>query len=113
VRYCTERWADEDAARLVGDRRLVARTVGKAALITRRNHATPAAALAMAGSMMGRLRGAGPVPRRVAALLTTPPPQRRLLLAIVLAVLAIAVLSSIEAARDLHTLFELARTSRE
>ncbi|CAO0825371.1 hypothetical protein SMICM17S_04755 [Streptomyces microflavus] len=33
--YSTERWADEEAARVTGDRRLTARAVGKAALISR------------------------------------------------------------------------------
>ncbi|MEU6352604.1 M56 family metallopeptidase, partial [Streptomyces sp. NPDC047072] len=32
VSYTTERWADEDAARTIGDRRTVARAIGKAAL---------------------------------------------------------------------------------
>lgn len=32
VRFATERWADEDAARTVGDRRLVARAVARAAI---------------------------------------------------------------------------------
>lgn len=33
VRYSTERWADEHAAHATGDRRLVARTIGKAAVL--------------------------------------------------------------------------------
>jgi len=33
VRFATERWADEDAARWVGDRRLVARALTRAALV--------------------------------------------------------------------------------
>lgn len=32
VRFCTERWADEEAARAVGDRRVVARALSRAAL---------------------------------------------------------------------------------
>lgn len=32
VRFATERWADEDAATMVGDRQLVARTIARAAL---------------------------------------------------------------------------------
>lgn len=35
VAFSAERWADEEAARAVGDRRLTARAVGKAALISR------------------------------------------------------------------------------
>lgn len=109
VRYTTERWADEHAATVTGDRRLVARTIGKAALRTHRR-ATPSAALAVAGVVGRRLRGPGPVPRRVAALLTAPPRHRRLLPLLVLTVLIAAAISSVETARDLHFLFELAQT---
>lgn len=65
--YSTERWADEEAARVTGDRRLTARAVGKAALISR--PAPRAAAVAA-------FAAAGPVPRRVAALLGPVPPDR-------------------------------------
>ncbi|MEU0158332.1 M56 family metallopeptidase [Streptomyces sp. NPDC006261] len=65
--YSTERWADEEAARVTGDRRLTARAVGKAALIS----APGPAAAAAAG-----FAAAGPVPRRVAALLGPVPPDR-------------------------------------
>ncbi|MFI8996414.1 M56 family metallopeptidase [Streptomyces sp. NPDC053542] len=64
--FCTERWADEEAAQAVGDRRVTARAVGKAALITR--HAP------MAG--LASFAVPGPVPRRVAALLRPGPPVR-------------------------------------
>ncbi|WP_329038296.1 M56 family metallopeptidase [Streptomyces sp. NBC_01725] len=66
VTYSTERWADEEAARVTGDRRTAARAVGKAALVSRRASAPPLPAFA-----------AGPVPRRVAALLGPVPPDRR------------------------------------
>lgn len=46
VRFATERWADEDAARSVGDRRLVARAVTRAALI---QHASVQPGMALAG----------------------------------------------------------------
>lgn len=104
VRFSAERWADERAARVTGDRRLVARTIGKAALLTRARNEAPSAALAMAAS----LRGTGPVPRRVAALLAGPPRQHPLLLAAVVVVLMLAVGSTLEAAHDLHELIELA-----
>ncbi|MET9096325.1 MULTISPECIES: M56 family metallopeptidase [Streptomyces] len=65
--YSTERWADEEAARVTGDRRLTARAVGKAALIS----APGPRAAAVAG-----FAAAGPVPRRVAALLGPVPPDR-------------------------------------
>ncbi|MFV0132521.1 M56 family metallopeptidase [Streptomyces sp. HMX87] len=66
VSYTTERWADEDAARAVGDRRTVAQAIGKAALVSR---GTPAPALA-------GFAAPGPVPRRVAALLGPAPATR-------------------------------------
>lgn len=104
VRFCAERSADEQAARITGDRRLVARTIGKAALLTRARPEAPSAALGMAAS----LRGSGPVPRRVAALLAGPPQRHPLLLAAVVVVLALAVGSTLEAAHDLHELIQLA-----
>ncbi|MFF1507197.1 M56 family metallopeptidase [Streptomyces sp. NPDC058326] len=66
VMYTTERWADEEAATRIGSRRIVARAVGKAALISQ---GTPSVTLAGFAS-------AGPVPRRVAALLGPAPAAR-------------------------------------
>lgn len=66
VAFAAERWADEEAAETVGDRRLVARTVGKAALL-----AAPAPAPTVAG-----FAAPGPVPRRVEALLAPLPEAR-------------------------------------
>ncbi|MEU5894840.1 M56 family metallopeptidase [Streptomyces venezuelae] len=63
VAFAAERWADEAAARAVRDRRVVARAIGKAALVSR---STPAPTLA-------GLAAPGPVPRRVAALLAPAP----------------------------------------
>ncbi|MFE7764448.1 M56 family metallopeptidase [Streptomyces sp. NPDC057438] len=66
VSYTAERWADEDAARAVGSRPVVARAIGKAALVS-------------AGSPVTTLAGfaaSGPVPRRVAALLGPAPAAR-------------------------------------
>ena len=48
VRFATERWADEDAAREVGDRRLVARAIAHAALAANRS-APPSPTLAFTG----------------------------------------------------------------
>nr|WP_180217949.1 M56 family metallopeptidase [Streptomyces albus] len=66
VAFGVERWADEEAARRVGDRRLTARAVGKAALIARHSPARTVPAVA----------GTGPVPRRVRALLEPAPTTR-------------------------------------
>ncbi|MFE2944163.1 M56 family metallopeptidase [Streptomyces sp. NPDC059255] len=65
VAYTSERWADEDAARVTGDRTVVARAIGKAALVSR---GTPAPTLAGFAAP-----SPGPVPRRVAALLGPAP----------------------------------------
>lgn len=48
VRFATERWADEDAALVVGDRRLVARAVSRAAL-AQNSAVQPGLALASLG----------------------------------------------------------------
>ncbi|MFJ7146983.1 M56 family metallopeptidase [Streptomyces sp. NPDC100445] len=66
VAYTVERWADEEAARIVGDRRTVARAIGKAALVSRGNPWPTLAGFAVPG----------PVPRRVAALLEPAPATR-------------------------------------
>jgi hypothetical protein len=66
IRFTTERWADEIAAGRVGDRTLVARAVGRAALAGRMP----------SGGTVAMAATAGPVPRRVTALLTAPPVVR-------------------------------------
>ncbi|MFE1962183.1 M56 family metallopeptidase [Streptomyces sp. NPDC059479] len=63
VAYTTERWADEEAAQVTGERTVVARAIGKAALVSR---GTPTPTLA-------GFAAPGPVPRRVAALLEPAP----------------------------------------
>ncbi|GHB66937.1 peptidase M48 [Streptomyces cirratus] len=108
--YTVERWADESAATAVGDRRQVARTVGKAALAAKRTRARgwiPAAAL----GVLGRFAPTepGPVPRRVAALLTPPLRNRTLLVAAIVALLLATAVCAFEATRDLEALLDLAR----
>jgi hypothetical protein len=109
IRYTTERWADEVAAGHVGDRSVVARAVGKAALAARGHHTKPRIALAAT---------AGPVPRRVAALLTAPPVSRVWAVLMsptgVFAILAFGLVTgsvwfSLDAATDLHRVLELAQ----
>lgn len=100
VSYHLERWADEEAAREVGDRRATARAVAKAALSTPRTPRWPEGPDGLDGpegpkgdasgpdrrvlsggwSPSGGLAFAaggpvGPVPRRVAALLGPVPPE--------------------------------------
>ncbi|MDX3061802.1 MULTISPECIES: M56 family metallopeptidase [Streptomyces] len=66
VAYTAERWADEDAAAAVGNRRVVARAIGRAALVSR----------GAPGVTLAGLAAPGPVPRRVAALLGPAPAAR-------------------------------------
>ncbi|HEX5302032.1 MAG TPA: M48 family metalloprotease [Streptosporangiaceae bacterium] len=127
VDYTVERWADERAATATGDRRLVAATIGRVALLTPgRPRRTRAAALAITGTRApagtrggagnhGRrisLAWAGPVPRRVAALLAPPPGRQLALLAVATVLVVIAGVSAAEAARDLHALVEFAQSAR-
>ncbi len=110
VDFTVERWADEHAARVTGDRRLVALTIGRVAML-----ATPGPRL---GAALGIVRAqsrrvsvawAGPVPRRVAALLGPPPRSRALLMAAAVLIVLLTGASAVQAARDLHALLELAR----
>jgi hypothetical protein len=119
VDYTVERWADERAATVTGDRRLVAATIGRVALLAparpRRMHA---ASLAITGARSRprartvSLAWAGPVPRRVAALLAPPPRRRLTLLAVAALLVLLAGASAAEAARDLHELIEFAQAAR-
>jgi hypothetical protein len=99
LEFALERWADEVAAADVGDRRLVATAVAKAALAGRaRTHLRLAAT-------------GGPVPRRVTALLSGVTPWRWGAVAGVVAALVVAVASAqatVEAAGDLHAGMEVA-----
>ncbi|MFF7680073.1 M48 family metalloprotease [Actinacidiphila glaucinigra] len=106
VTYTIERWADERAATTTRDRARVARSVGKAALAARHS---PAGLRGAAMGILGRrsgLAGAGPVPRRVAALLAPPLGKHPAFAAATAAVLAAAALATAEAAHDLHRLLE-------
>lgn len=112
VDYTVERWADERAAAVTSDRRLVAETIGQVALMA---GPAPQRAAGMALAITGRhprrvsVAWAGPVPRRVAALLTAPPRRRTILLAACTAIVLLAGVAALLAARDLHTLLELAQ----
>jgi hypothetical protein len=117
VAFTIERWADEDAATATGDRRLVARTIAKAALAkasaTRLGTAPSWSAdfaLGVTGtaSDLADLSGGGPVPRRVAALLTSPPQRRLILVISVAVVLAATGVCTLEALSDLRDLLETA-----
>ncbi len=111
VDYTVERWADEQAARITGDRRLVATTIAQVAMLAtpqRRHRPTGSLGMARTGPRRISVAWAGPVPRRVAALLSPPPPARTLLLAAAVLAVLLTGASAVQAARDLHTLLELA-----
>ncbi|WP_432845676.1 M56 family metallopeptidase [Amycolatopsis sp. CA-161197] len=104
VRFAMERWADEAAASGVGDRRVVATAVAKAALADRSRGSYALAA------------GGGPVPQRVRALLDTPtsPPRRRgvltaIAVAVVLGCCAWSAGAGAQAAIALHADIEAAQ----
>ena len=113
IGYCVERWADERAAAAAGSRPLAARAIAKAALAAT---AAPAAR-AQSAILLGALprpsatRGPGQVPRRVAALLGPPPRLRLVPLVLTIALVAVAGLSALDAARDLHAMIELAQSA--
>jgi Zn-dependent protease with chaperone function len=83
VAYLAERWADEEAAVVVGDRGLVAQAVARAALAMPSR--APKAALGVHG---------GVVVRRVRALQSPPPPLSRK----ILAAAAVVVVAGVTAA---------------
>lgn len=100
IRYATERWADEDAAAAVADRRLVARTIARAALLTRR-----------APTQAGPAATGGDVPARVRALLHSPPTRRPIAIAAVTALLLAGGVATVAVQRDGEHLFENASTT--
>ena len=115
VEYTVERWADEHAAAVTGDRGLVAETIGQVALLaTPRPARMPAMSLGIASVRPRRLSlaWAGPVPRRVAALLTAPPRRRIVLLAACAVIVLLAGVAALETTGDLHALLEVAQAGQ-
>jgi Zn-dependent protease with chaperone function len=92
---CVERWADEDAATTVGDRRMAARALARTALLTR--NPDLAGTLAATG---------GDVPTRVRALLAPPPPRRPASVAAVAALLLVLSIATIVVQHRGEQLFE-------
>ena len=101
VCYTVERWADERAATATGDRPLAA-----LGIVTPEDGERHRVRHRFRGP---GLRGAGPVPRRVAALLGPPPRTRMLLVGAAMMLVAISGLSALDAAASLHALVELAQ----
>lgn len=103
ARFALERWADEVAAERLGDRRVLATAVARAALATR-------TAVSFAPAATG-----GHVPRRVEALLATPRPRPVLApvalvgVAVILGVTGGAAGTALDLATDLRANIEIAR----
>ena len=95
VTEATERWADEDAAAAVGDREVLARALGRAALSN-----LPRTVPAMAQAHVGK---------RVRALMAPPPPRRRVLAVFMGIAIAATVWASIDSARETEDFFDTAR----
>jgi Zn-dependent protease with chaperone function len=113
VGYTVERWADERAAAVTGDRSLAARAIARAALAAAAAppvRTGPAIALGAVTSAPA-MRRAGPVPRRVAALLRPAPKPQLVLLVVAVLLVAVSGVAALEAARDLDNLLEIARAA--
>ena len=95
VTFLVERWADEQAADVVGDRRTTARALARAALSAGRR--APACALTFADRA---------VTRRIAALQTGPLPHLWPLAATTLALGALPALGAVDATGDLLRLLQ-------
>ncbi|HEX4062110.1 MAG TPA: M48 family metalloprotease [Streptosporangiaceae bacterium] len=109
VRYSIERWADEEAAAATGDRSVAAHAVARAALAAAAAPAQrPSPALGVV-TTADRMREAGAVPRRVAALLRPPPRGRQMLLAVAIALVSVCGIAALDAALNLHALIEFAQ----
>ena len=92
--HAMERWADEDAARMVGDRRLVARTLARAALHVHDVVGTvPLGAPGTVGAMNGTVLA------RVQSLLREPP-RRHVVATVTLLALALSTVTWALAVRD-------------
>jgi hypothetical protein len=101
VRHATERWADEDAAVTVADRRLVARTVARAALLQHRGPRRSAPVAAVTG---------GETPQRVQALLVPKPRPHPAAVALLGVLVATVVVAAVTVQHQGTELFESAVT---
>jgi hypothetical protein len=100
IATAVERWADEDAARSVGDRRLVAETLVRVAQLQSRFAGSTVAATA------GAAATGGDVVARVRALLAPAPPRRPLVVTAVVAGLLIGVMPTAAVQHTGEGLFE-------
>jgi Peptidase family M48 len=112
VRVAVERWADEDAATLVGDRRLAARALARAALARSSGPidvAAPAGRVPASGRLSLRM-GDSAVVGRVRALLMPAPSRVPIVETLAVASLLLAVVAAnVDAGQDSDTLFDHAQ----
>ncbi|MFS4092147.1 M48 family metalloprotease [Streptomyces sp. AF1A] len=103
IRLAAERAADEAAAASVGDRRLTARAIARAALAGQANRAERPDFAAAATT--------GPVPQRVQALLANPgaPRAGRAIAALLVACTAVSCVASVTGMADFHHRVEVAQ----
>ncbi len=94
---CVERWADEDAAAAIGDRRAAARALARTALLTRNPDLAGRLALAATG---------GDVPARVRALMAAPPRRRPACVAVLAALLMVLSAATVMVQHRGEQLFE-------
>lgn len=108
--FALERWADEHAATVTGDRASTAAAVGRAALASSASRTSRSAGLATLaiGGLDGDARP-GPVPRRVAALLAPPMRSGRLVAPLVAAFVIVVSACALRAAVELHGSVEIAQ----
>jgi hypothetical protein len=98
IAYATERWADEEAALEVGDRRLTARALARVGLLIGR-------------STDGQLRlslAQHAVTARVSALLDEPPRRRPILSLGMIALLGVGLIAAVFVEKQTEHVFELA-----
>ena len=102
VAHAVERWADEDAAHAVADRRLAARTLATTALLV------PRGSTALPGSALGVLNS--DVPGRVEALLAPRPRRRPATVGALVALVLTGVAAAVVVQQSGERLFEHAFT---
>jgi beta-lactamase regulating signal transducer with metallopeptidase domain len=99
IGHAIERWADEDAATVIGDRQLVARTIARSALLRHDAHT------AADNTLLPAATGAD-VPQRVLALLAPPPRRRPLAFAALAVLLAAGILATFAVEQSGDHLFD-------
>ena len=108
VSAAVERWADEDAAHVVGDRPVVARAVARASLAAHRSGS--GLPVGVGGRVALRMAATLAVVRTRAMLMPAPRPRRVLSVAL-LALMLAAAAGAIDTGSHTERLFELARST--